>query len=89
MSAILVGEHRPEEKAIAKELVTKLKAFEVSQSESPVIGGRSLIAEMLCDKLEKELELFREVFNRRVRYFAALQEISDSVSRRFDRPMGC
>lgn len=32
--AILVGDHRPEEKAIAKDLVTKLKGFEVSQSRS-------------------------------------------------------
>ena len=41
--------------------------------------GTCSTAESLCDKLEKELELFREVFNRRVKYFAALQEISDSV----------
>lgn len=31
------------------------------------------------DELNKELDLLRGVFNHRVRYFAALQEISDSV----------
>lgn len=32
------------------------------------------------EKLAKELEIFRAVFNIRVKYFSALQEISDSVS---------
>jgi E3 ubiquitin-protein ligase SHPRH len=31
------------------------------------------------EKLNKELETFRTTFNKRVKYFAALQEISDSV----------
>jgi hypothetical protein len=31
-------------------------------------------------ELNKELDLFRKTFNKRVKYFAALQEISDSVS---------
>lgn len=31
------------------------------------------------DNLNKELDVFRKIFNRRVVYFAALQEISDSV----------
>lgn len=31
------------------------------------------------DDLNKELDMFRKIFNRRVVYFAALQEISDSV----------
>jgi hypothetical protein len=31
------------------------------------------------DSLNKELDMFRDLFNRRVKYFAALQEISDSV----------
>ena len=31
------------------------------------------------DNLNKELDMFRKIFNRRVIYFAALQEISDSV----------
>ncbi len=32
------------------------------------------------DALSKELDTFRAVFNKRVAYYAALQEISDSVS---------
>lgn len=32
------------------------------------------------EDLNKELEIFRGVYNHRVRFFAALQEISDSVS---------
>jgi hypothetical protein len=31
------------------------------------------------EKLSKELEVFRAIFNKRVKYFSALQEISDSV----------
>jgi E3 ubiquitin-protein ligase SHPRH len=32
------------------------------------------------DDLNKELDLFRATFNRRVQYFAAYQIVSDSVS---------
>jgi E3 ubiquitin-protein ligase SHPRH len=39
-----------------------------------------LISGDFVDKLNKELDVFRVTFNRRVTYFAAYQNVSDSVS---------
>ncbi|WRT65006.1 uncharacterized protein IL334_001947 [Kwoniella shivajii] len=63
----LNGPNRPEEITIAKNMAMMLKAFIKEQTE-------------YVDKLNKELDMFRVTFNKRVKYFAALQEISDSVA---------
>ena len=42
------------------------------------MGVADHVAEHI-DNLNKELDVFKKIFNRRVVYFAALQEISDSV----------
>lgn len=67
LNSVIFGQHRPEEIAIAQTMVTMLKAYIPKQSD-------------YVEKLNKELGVFRATFNRRVVYFAALQEISDSVS---------
>nr|ODN87625.1 hypothetical protein L203_03405 [Cryptococcus depauperatus CBS 7841] len=66
-NGIAYGPHRIEEVQIAKYMATELKRYIVQQNE-------------YLEKLDKELDVFRTIFNRRVTYFAALQEISDSVS---------
>lgn len=74
LKAILVDlnniEHsvqRQEESAIAKRAAAELRAYIKAQTE-------------LVTKLNKELETIRATFNRRAVYFAALQDISDSVA---------
>lgn len=67
LNGIVHGGGRPEERAIAQEMANLIKQFIKQQTEH-------------FEKLNKELDLFRQTFNRRVIYFAALQEISDSVS---------
>lgn len=58
---------RPEEAAIAKGIADMLRDYIKTQSE-------------IVDKLNKELDMLRDTHNSRVKYFAALQEISDSVA---------
>ncbi|KAK8846763.1 hypothetical protein IAR55_005851 [Kwoniella newhampshirensis] len=65
-------------------LMKERQAFREARSET---GCDRPLKALLMDlnaeyveKLNKELDLFRATFNRRVRYFAALQEISDSVT---------
>lgn len=58
---------RPQEAAIAKDMATMLRAYIKSQTDT-------------VDKLNKELDLLRDTHNGRLKYFAALQEISDSVA---------
>lgn len=58
---------RPEEAAIAKGVASMLRGYIKTQTE-------------LVDKLNKELDMLRDTHNGRVKYFAALQEISDSVA---------
>lgn len=60
------GTRSQEEVAIAKDASRMLREFISSQSE-------------MITKLNKELDLFGATYNRRVTYFASLQEISDSV----------
>ncbi|WVF70051.1 hypothetical protein IAT40_004838 [Kwoniella sp. CBS 6097] len=67
LKAIANGPHRPEEIVLCRELANWLKHYIHKQSE-------------YIESLNKELDMFRATFNRRVIYFAALQEISDSVS---------
>ncbi|WVQ69001.1 uncharacterized protein L199_007213 [Kwoniella botswanensis] len=61
------GPNRHEEVLIAQRMASMLKAYIAKQTE-------------YVDKLNEELDLFQATFNRRVKYFAALQEISDSVT---------
>ncbi|WVQ84030.1 hypothetical protein IAT38_006175 [Cryptococcus sp. DSM 104549] len=75
LNAIIHGPHRPEEIKIAQDMAKMLKGYINKQSE-------------YVEKLNKELDLFRATFNRRVQYFAALQEISDSVSAPEYRDLG-
>lgn len=56
-----------EEIAIAERVGGLIKKYIARQTEHLI-------------ELNKELDLFRKTFNKRVKYFAALQEISDSVS---------
>ncbi|BEI82473.1 hypothetical protein CcaverHIS002_0303410 [Cutaneotrichosporon cavernicola] len=58
---------RQEESLIAKDAATYLRAYIKAQTE-------------MATKLNKELETIRATFNRRAVYFAALQDISDSVA---------
>ncbi|WVR04446.1 hypothetical protein IAU60_001449 [Kwoniella sp. DSM 27419] len=67
LNAIATGPNRAEEIAIAKTTASFLRRYIHDQTE-------------LVDKLNKELDVFRVTFNQRVKYFAALQEISDSVA---------
>ncbi|WWC87137.1 uncharacterized protein L201_002023 [Kwoniella dendrophila CBS 6074] len=64
---IIYGPYRREEIIIATKMAGLLKTYIKVQAE-------------YVDKLDKELDLFQATFNRRVKYFAALQEISDSVT---------
>lgn len=57
-----------------------LNAYIAKQSKSYAAKWLTLPAEYV-KALNKELEVFRATFNRRVVYFAALQEVSDSVCR--------
>lgn len=73
------------EAAVARMAAETLKQYVKDQSEfvKPVSAlpiGIDVSAAEHIKSLEKELESFRATFNRRVVYFAALQEISDSVS---------
>nr|XP_019047438.1 E3 ubiquitin-protein ligase SHPRH [Kwoniella bestiolae CBS 10118]OCF26368.1 E3 ubiquitin-protein ligase SHPRH [Kwoniella bestiolae CBS 10118] len=61
------GPNRHEEVLIAQRMGSMLKGYIQKQTE-------------YVEKLNKELDLFQATFNRRVKYFAALQEISDSVT---------
>lgn len=56
-----------EEVTIAQEAARMIRRFITAQTE-------------MISKLNKELDLFRATYNKRVVYFAALQEISDSVA---------
>ncbi|WWC59243.1 uncharacterized protein I303_101793 [Kwoniella dejecticola CBS 10117] len=67
LNGVAHGPNRPEEIAIAKEMAKFLKAYIKEQTD-------------YVDGLNKELDLFQNTFNKRVKYFAALQEISDSVA---------
>ncbi|OXB37227.1 E3 ubiquitin-protein ligase SHPRH [Cryptococcus neoformans] len=67
LNAIIHGQHRHEEIEMAKSMASMLKKYIAEQTE-------------LVEKLNKELDMFRATFNRRVVYFASLQEISDSVT---------
>ncbi|WWC67711.1 uncharacterized protein I206_101623 [Kwoniella pini CBS 10737] len=67
LNGIANGPHRHEEVTIARETAKFLKAYIDEQTK-------------YVEKLNKELDLFQNTFNKRVKYFAALQEISDSVS---------
>ncbi|KAL7424578.1 hypothetical protein Q5752_000262 [Cryptotrichosporon argae] len=69
LNAITLGGAREEEVAIAKMMQAEVRAYISRQS-------------VLLEKLNKELDLFRATYNRRIVYFAALQEISDSVAPR-------
>ncbi|TXT06109.1 hypothetical protein VHUM_03582 [Vanrija humicola] len=75
LSAIVHGQYRAEEIQIAKTAAEAIRAFVNKQSE-------------LVEKLNKELDLFRVAFNKRVVYFAALQEVSDSVAAPFFKDLG-
>lgn len=81
--AIIHGQHRHEEIEIAKSMASMLKKYIAEQSTpyKPFQCDISLIMVLaeLVEKLNKELDMFRATFNRRVVYFASLQEISDSV----------
>jgi E3 ubiquitin-protein ligase SHPRH len=81
MVDIVHGNYREEEIAIAQNAIADFKAYIAEQSESltrPVGTIADSSAEYI-DKLNKELEVFRATFNRRVSYFAAYQIVSDSV----------
>ncbi|OCF41195.1 hypothetical protein I317_05025 [Kwoniella heveanensis CBS 569] len=67
LRAIANGPNRPEEILLCTEMAGWLKRYIHKQAEC-------------IESLNKELDMFRATFNRRVVYFAALQEISDSVS---------
>ncbi|WVQ97832.1 hypothetical protein IAU59_004947 [Kwoniella sp. CBS 9459] len=67
LRAIANGPNRPEEILLCMEKADWLKRYIKKQSE-------------FIELLNKELDMFRATFNRRVLYFAALQEISDLVS---------
>ncbi|KAL1409743.1 hypothetical protein Q8F55_003740 [Vanrija albida] len=67
LTSIVHGQFRAEEIMIAKAASEGIRTYINKQSE-------------LVEKLNKELDLFRVAFNKRVVYFAALQEISDSVA---------
>lgn len=58
---------RQEESSIAKHTAADLRVYIKAQTE-------------MVTKLNKELETIRSTFNRRAVYFAALQDISDSVA---------
>ncbi|ODO03141.1 hypothetical protein I350_05986 [Cryptococcus amylolentus CBS 6273] len=66
-AAVIHGPHRQEEIDIAKAMAAVLKHYLTRQGDN-------------LEKLDKELDLFRQAFNRRVKYFASLQELSDSVA---------
>ncbi|ORX34384.1 SNF2 family N-terminal domain-domain-containing protein [Kockovaella imperatae] len=67
LNAIARGDYRAEELAIARSAATHIKNY----IERQVLYVKSL---------SSELDSFRELFNRRVLYFKALQEISDLVT---------
>ena len=58
-----------------------LKAYITKQSERTWLTHADSLGDHI-DNLNKELDVFRATFNRRVIYFAALQDLSDSVSAR-------
>jgi E3 ubiquitin-protein ligase SHPRH len=82
MTAIVIGEHRKEEVAIARNAIQQFKAYIAEQSKSGhcnfVVAAHETGEKV--DDLNKELDYFRTTFNRRVQYFAAYQIVSDSVS---------
>ncbi|WVQ76787.1 hypothetical protein IAR50_006461 [Cryptococcus sp. DSM 104548] len=67
LNTVIHGPHRQEEIEIAKGMAAMLKKYLTRQGDN-------------LEKLDKELDLFRQAFNRRVKYFASLQELSDSVA---------
>ncbi|CAK9783442.1 hypothetical protein CC85DRAFT_282178 [Cutaneotrichosporon oleaginosum] len=67
LSNIEHSAQRREEVAIAESAAAYLRRYIKAQTE-------------VVNKLNKELETIRATFNRRASYFAALQEISDSVA---------
>jgi E3 ubiquitin-protein ligase SHPRH len=77
----VIGEHRKEEVAIARNAIHEFKAYIAEQSEfrSSLRIFTDQVGEKV-DDLNKELDYFRTTFNRRVQYFAAYQIVSDSVS---------
>ncbi|EIW68737.1 hypothetical protein TREMEDRAFT_71902 [Tremella mesenterica DSM 1558] len=67
LNSIIHNASREQEVHIAKDLTEIIKSYISTQTKH-------------LEKLNKEIDLFRQTFNKRVIYFAALQEISDSVS---------
>lgn len=67
ISNVVHGGYREEEIAIAKNLASKIRKY-IDQQASHV------------DKLNKELDLLRATYNKRVLFYSHLQEISDSVT---------
>jgi len=67
INGVTHGGYRPEEIAIAKDLTATIRKYLNEQVE-------------YLEKLVKELDRLRATFNKRVTYFAALQEISDTVA---------
>lgn len=67
LNSIEHSSHRHEELSIAKSAASFLRDYIKAQTET-------------VTKLSKELETIRATFNRRAAYFAALQDISDSVA---------
>ncbi|ORY26908.1 SNF2 family N-terminal domain-domain-containing protein [Naematelia encephala] len=67
LNSVVHGQNARMETVIASGMASMLREYISRQSE-------------YVDSLNKELDLFRKTFNRRVTYFAALQEISDSVA---------
>jgi E3 ubiquitin-protein ligase SHPRH len=64
---VVHGGYRHEEVVIAKTVASTIRRFVNKQSD-------------YLEKLNKELDLFRATYNKRVTYYACLQEISDSVA---------
>jgi len=77
----VIGEHRKEEVAIARNAIHEFKAYIAEQSEwrDSICRQAADDAGEKIDDLNKELDYFRTTFNRRVQYFAAYQIVSDSV----------
>jgi len=78
----VIGEHRKEEVAIARNAIHEFKAYIAEQSElqDSIFRLAADDSGEKVDDLNKELDYFRTTFNRRVQYFAAYQIVSDSVS---------